>query len=466
VSGVDIIEVHVDPYFVIELQDTTVGTVDLVEILAPGGGGSGEQGPPGPTGPPGPQGIQGPEGPQGPVGPPGATGNTGPAGPEGPEGDPGPQGIQGPVGSQGSTGATGPAGPGVAAGGATGTILTKASATDYATQWSTTLGTTQIADSAITSVKIADGTIATGDLANSAVTNAKLGTDTARSNLLTNGGFEIWQRGNGPLAGDSTGAKRTADQWIGQISGTSVLNVSRDVTNGTVAGPACAACAVTIGTGVARLFQLLNESASSLRGRTVTFSIAVKGATAGLSFRTMYQDGGQFGTPVTTTTGYTVVSSTFTVPTNATTIAVGLDFQSSGTYYVDDAMLVVGSVAADYAPLHPADDLARCLRYYEIVGQGDWSAFIAGGYQAAGGTVFVQFPFKARKPVNPTMTKGGTWTTSNASQPSAGAADVNGGRLDFTVTAAGYGYVRLRMPRAYLSQRLIPDVSTTNHLPN
>ena len=32
-------------------------------------------------------------------------------------------------------------------------------------------------------------------------------------------------------------------------------------------------------------------------------------------------------------------------------------------------MLVVGSQPADYVPLHPADDLARCLRYYEIVGE-------------------------------------------------------------------------------------------------
>src|SRR5262252_529729 len=55
-----------------------------------------------------------------------------------------------------------------------------------------------IASGTVTSTNILDGTIATADLANNAVTNAKLGTDTARSSLLTNGGFEIWQRGNGP----------------------------------------------------------------------------------------------------------------------------------------------------------------------------------------------------------------------------------------------------------------------------
>src|SRR5215471_2158338 len=53
----------------------------------------------------------------------------------------------------------------------------------------------------ITTALIADGTIQAADIANAAVTNAKLGTDTARSNLLTNGGFEIWQRGAGAFAG-------------------------------------------------------------------------------------------------------------------------------------------------------------------------------------------------------------------------------------------------------------------------
>src|SRR5215471_14015617 len=63
----------------------------------------------------------------------------------------------------------------------------------------------------VTSTAIADGTIATADLANQAVTNVKLGTDTARLNLLTNGGFEIWQRGNGPFTANSA---YTADRWL------------------------------------------------------------------------------------------------------------------------------------------------------------------------------------------------------------------------------------------------------------
>jgi hypothetical protein len=66
---------------------------------------------------------------EGPQGPTGATGAPGPAGAAGAAG------ATGPPGTAGAAGATGPAGPGVPAGGATGTILKKTSAADYATAW-------------------------------------------------------------------------------------------------------------------------------------------------------------------------------------------------------------------------------------------------------------------------------------------------------------------------------------------
>lgn len=79
------------------------------------------------------KGPQGEPGPQGPSGPPGATGI------QGLKGDTGPQGSQGPQGLQGIQGEPGPAGVGVPAGGATGQVLTKASAGDHDTQWTTPL---------------------------------------------------------------------------------------------------------------------------------------------------------------------------------------------------------------------------------------------------------------------------------------------------------------------------------------
>lgn len=142
----------------------------------------GDPGPTGATGSQGPIGLTGPQGPIGPTGadstvpgPPGTTGATGSTGPQGPKGDtgatgpastvPGPQGPAGPTGSTGpqgpigntgpagptgstgstgATGSTGPAGPGVAAGGTTGQILTKKTATDYDTIWQSAAAATAI----------------------------------------------------------------------------------------------------------------------------------------------------------------------------------------------------------------------------------------------------------------------------------------------------------------------------------
>ena len=109
----------------------------------------GDVGATGATGPQGEQGIQGIQGIQGETGATGATGPQGEQGIQGIQGETGATGAQGPQGIQGETGATGPQGPqgiqgetgatgaGVNAGGTTGQVLTKASATDYDTEWTT-----------------------------------------------------------------------------------------------------------------------------------------------------------------------------------------------------------------------------------------------------------------------------------------------------------------------------------------
>lgn len=95
----------------------------------------GPPGPPGATGPAGTQGIQGPTGSQGPKGDPGTPGTTGAQGVQGPQGTKGDTGVTGAQGATGNAGPTGATGPGVATGGASGQVLAKTSATDYATGW-------------------------------------------------------------------------------------------------------------------------------------------------------------------------------------------------------------------------------------------------------------------------------------------------------------------------------------------
>lgn len=117
----------IDGYW--HVWDVTAGEYVSTGVAAQGG-----QGPVGPQGPKGDTGAQGPKGDTGATGPQGAKGDTGATGAQGPKGD---TGAQGPQGIQGPTGPAGADGVGVPSGGTTGQVLSKASGTDYDTEWTT-----------------------------------------------------------------------------------------------------------------------------------------------------------------------------------------------------------------------------------------------------------------------------------------------------------------------------------------
>jgi hypothetical protein len=77
------------------------------------------------------------------------------------------------------------------------------------------------------------------------VANPLLGPSAQRPNLLTNGGMELWQRGNGPF----TGSVWACDRWQLSLGGTSTMSVSKDTTNQDTGSQACAAVTYTQGTG-------------------------------------------------------------------------------------------------------------------------------------------------------------------------------------------------------------------------
>jgi len=251
----------------------------------------------------------------------------------------------------------------------------------------------------ITSAMIADGTIATADLANNAVTNAKLGTDTARLNLLTNGGFEIWQRGNGPFSANNA---YTADRWAISLGGTSTVSISRNTVNQDAGSVACAAITYTHN-ATSALYQKI-EDVRQLAGKTISVSVRAQTSTANAVQVTVSDGVGSAASSFHSGSGtYQTLTLTYTVASNATFLNINIGLFASCVVVVDNAMLVVGSVPTDYAPLHPADDLARCLRYYETIGaSGGNSIFPAFVY----GTTVAgwMWPFKVQKAVAPTIT--------------------------------------------------------------
>ena len=292
----------------------------------------------------------------------------------------------------------------------------------------------------VTTLDILDGTVATVDLANGAVTNAKAASDVARANLLTNGGFEIWQRGNGPFTNAGGGA-RSADRWT-ILGATNLVSVSRDTANADTGSTYCAAVTAAAGItsgNVGDFSQRLTDMTEA-KGRILSASVRIKTTTANAVKLRLSGDAGTSYADSSWHPGTgAYVTLTATLPVASTTDAwVRIWFEAPCTAYIDNAMLVVGSVAADYVPLHPADDLARCLRYYETFGIDN--SWIISGYNIAGGLQYFTSPYKARKPVTPTVTRVGTWSLLNCSTPSSDVAGTEAFRSNTTITANGTFY--------------------------
>jgi len=307
-----------------------------------------------------------------------------------------------------------------------------------------------IATGAITTTQIADGTIATADLANQAVTNAKLGTDTARLNLLTNGGFEIWQRGNGPFSVPSGGGvvPKGADMWSPQLAtGAGNITITKETTTIDVASSASAKVVYTAGAGDAavcayeQLISAASDIAAVVRGKTLSFSVRVNASAAG-RVRAFYADGVNgggnriFGSYNATSNAWETLTLACPIAASPAYLYIGIDILlgQTTTFYVDNAMLVVGSVAADYAPLHPADDLARCLRYYQR--WDDANTEIGMGASQNTTSHIILLPLAAGMAITPSLTtspvanlllQNSTLTGSVA--PSAVAASTMGKRV-------------------------------------
>jgi len=294
-------------------------------------------------------------------------------------------------------------------------------------------------------VAIPDGSIQAVDIANGAVTNAKLASDTARLNLLTNGGFEVWQRGNGPFTANASGVYG-ADRWSGVAIGTDTLSVSRHTTAGNldIGSSACAAVTFTLGTGAgtSQLYQDFSFDGIQLAGRTVTLSVRVKcstpnavrialngfDASSHYTYSGFHSGGG----------AYETLTVTATMSATLTRCQTAIFFAASCTAYIDNAMLVVGSVPADYAPLHAADELHRCQRYFELMGGTSGGGPDILGYAGTAGEVWGMTAFfKATKPVTPTLTKIVTWATTNCGQPTIDHPSSAACRVFTTVTGIG-----------------------------
>ena len=240
----------------------------------------------------------------------------------------------------------------------------------------------------------------------------RVGPDLLRLNLLTNGGFENWQRGNGPFA---VGGVMTADRWQTAAAGGDALSVQRDTNNvdtgpggDRYAGGSQAAMAFTLsysaGGGSSGIYQQLRiPDGHQIAGRMFCHSMRVRTAAPNAIKVNLFSDGAT--NPVAQSSFHTgdgtwqTLTAVLVVPGNATYVAAGINVYASGVYYLDNASVVSGQSPSDYQPPSPADDLLRCQRYYEIWNQSGEQ--LAAGMNYSASACIAVLVYKTQKPVVP-----------------------------------------------------------------
>ena len=226
------------------------------------------------------------------------------------------------------------------------------------------------------------------------------GPPAAGRNLLTNPGFEVWARGNGPFVGAVYGA----DRWVANFGAGSAVSVQRDSANADLGSLYCMAVTYTQGTGNSNLQQVLEDYAG-LRGRVLTLSMRVKCATPS-AVRLMLVDSSTNALSAfhSGSGAYETLTATLAVAAGATLVHARVLLVASCTAYADAATLVVGSAAVAFAPPHPATDLLRCQRYYQEIGGLDINEVVGPGLCLSGTVAHVPVRLVSEMVAAPTVT--------------------------------------------------------------
>lgn len=240
------------------------------------------------------------------------------------------------------------------------------------------------------------------------ITNSHLALDVSRGNLLTNGGFKIWQRGTGPFTVSNA---YTADQWFLNPGGGSTISCQRvtTVTANGGDGDFGANLSYTYASAGGQLQTLRFTDKPGLRGKTLTLSARVYAQVASAVQLMITGDGtGAVAAVSASHSGnstYETLSVTYLVPGDGTFIQCYVPYfvASASTVYVQNACLIGGSGPADYVPMHPVEDLNRCLRYYEIIGNG-YGNLVGPGVFINTTQMMFNTRFQIRKAGTPTLT--------------------------------------------------------------
>lgn len=286
-------------------------------------------------------------------------------------------------------------------------------------------------------------------------------------NLVINGAFDVWQRGTS-FTGITVGNTYVADRWSVATAGTYNVYISRQLTNDTTNLPNIQYClrygrtAGTTGTNWNNLTTSFETSNSiPYAGKTVTLSFYAR---AGANFSSSGNLLHSFilsgtGTDQNANVAYTGqqyayanhaitstwqrFTNTYAVPSNATELAISIQYVPSGTagandwYEITGVQLELGSQPTNFSRAGGSleNEFSLCQRYYQRID----STFAGYRYYGTGTVVAtnqgkVYVPFMNTLRAVPSITVNGVSNTAlmhgnqfiTPSSVSADAPTING----------------------------------------
>jgi hypothetical protein len=241
------------------------------------------------------------------------------------------------------------------------------------------------------------------------------------ANLLANGSFDIWQRGT---SGFTSNQSYSADRWFTFSSVT--YNIAQETSVIPTGATNALRVTVTGAGGYANLQYAMEQSdVEKLAGQTITFSVYLRanatyaGGSFNMSIQSNTTGNTQIGGTWTTVSGastshtpstsaFTRVSVTGTVPTNAKGLAfyigqnVGLG--NGSIYYVALAKVEIGSTPTTWSRLSGTiqGELAACQRYYWRSTPGNYFGNYAVGMAGSATLAYVALKLPVTMRIIPT----------------------------------------------------------------
>ena len=208
-----------------------------------------------------------------------------------------------------------------------------------------------------------------------AITNGTVSTDAVAfgqyqntlTNILDNGGFEIWQRGTSFT--NPASSIYTADRWVSAYTGgTPTATVTKETSTIDTGLAAFKYVLTATNSATVVVFKNFIENYADYRGKTITFSCRIKSSVANSINIGITDDNGNTASATNVGTNFETLTVTKTISATATTLNVEFGMRSVAaqalTFYADSAILVLGSETIPFVPTNPLIDMARCQRYF------------------------------------------------------------------------------------------------------